>query len=87
MAAPATTASVYAPGYGADTIFGFAAGAGSEDKINLGAFQNVSTFADVLARATQVGSDTVINFGGGDTLTLRNVARSSLAADDFIVGG
>ena len=30
---------IYAPGYGADTIFGFAAGAGSEDKINLGAFQ------------------------------------------------
>jgi len=75
----------YAPGYGADTIFGFAAGAGSEDNINLGPFQNVSTFADILARATQAGSDTVINFGGGDTLTLRNVARSSLAADDFIV--
>ena len=51
------------------------------------AFANVSTFADVLARATQVGSDTVINFGGGDTLTLRNVARSSLAADDFIFVG
>ena len=74
------------PGYGADTIFGFAAGAGSEDKINL-AFSNVSTFADVLARATQVGSDTVINFDGGDTLTLRNVARSSLAADDFLFAG
>ena len=77
---------VYMPGYGADTIFGFAAGGGSEDKINL-AFSNVSTFADVLARATQVGSDTVINFDGGDTLTLRNVARSSLAADDFLFAG
>ena len=76
---------IYAPGYGADTIFGFATGAGSEDKVNLAAFANVSTFADILARATQAGSDTVINFGGGDTLTLRNVARSSLAADDFIL--
>jgi len=75
---------IYLPGYGADTIFGFAAGAGSEDKV-LAAFPGVSTFVDVLARATQVGSDTVINFGGGDTLTLRNVARSSLAADDFIL--
>ena len=36
---------IYAPGYGADTIFGFAAGAGSEDKVNLAAFANVSTFA------------------------------------------
>ena len=75
----------YAPGYDADTIFGFAAGAATEDKISLGAFQSVSTFADILARATQVGSDTVINFGGGDTLTLRNVARSSLSADDFVL--
>jgi hypothetical protein len=75
----------YAPGYGADTIFGFAASAGSEDKVDLSAFPNVSTFADVLARAAQVGSDTVIDFGGGDTLTLRNVVRSSLAADDFIL--
>jgi len=78
---------IYAPGYGADTIFGFAAGAGSEDEVNLVAFSNAGTFADVLARATQVGSDTVINFGGGDSLTLRNVARSSLAADDFILPG
>jgi glucose/arabinose dehydrogenase len=76
---------IYAPGYGADTIFGFATGAGSEDKVTLAAFANVSTFGDVLARATQAGSDTVINFGGGDALTLRNVARSSLAADDFIL--
>jgi glucose/arabinose dehydrogenase len=77
----------YGPGYGADTIFGFDAGAGTGDKISLGAFQNVSTFADVLARATQAGSDTVINFGGGDTLTLRNVVRASLSADDFLFAG
>ncbi len=39
----------------------------------------------MLAVATQVGADTVINFGGGDTLTLRNVLRSNLSADDFII--
>lgn len=76
---------VYAPGYGADVIFGFAAGAGSDDRVDLAAFHGVNTFADVLARATQVGGDTVIDFSGGDTLTLRNVARGSLAADDFIL--
>jgi len=76
---------IYAPGYGADVIFGFAAGPGTEDKINLAAFKTISTFADVLAHAAQAGSDTVIDFGGGDTLTLRNVTRGSLAADDFIL--
>jgi len=76
---------IYAPGYGADVIFGFAAGFATEDKINLTAFHNISTFADVLALATAAGSDTVINFGGGDTLTLRNVTRGSLNADDFIL--
>ena len=75
---------IYRPGYGADVIFGFVTGAGSEDRINLSAFPNINSFADILALATQVGADTVINFGGGDTLTLRNVLRASLSGDDFI---
>ncbi len=77
---------VYRPGDGADLIFGFAAGAGSDDRINLNAFSNVKSLGDVLARATQVGTDTVINFGGGDTITLRNVQRNNLNADDFTFG-
>ena len=75
---------VYAPGNGADLIFGLVAGAGTDDRIDLGAFQNITSLTDILGRATQVGADTVINFGGGDTLTLQNVVRSSLSADDFI---
>ena len=75
---------VYAPGNGADLIFGFAAGAGTDDRIDLSAFQNITSLTDILGRATQAGSDTVIDFGGGDTLTLQNVARGSLSADDFI---
>ncbi len=74
---------VYRPGYGADLIFGFAAGLGSEDQVRLGAFAGAASFTGVLALATQVGADTVIDFGGGDTLTLRNVLRGSLSADDF----
>jgi glucose/arabinose dehydrogenase len=74
----------YRPGDGADLIFGFAAGAGSEDRINLSAFASVTSFGAVLAHATQVGADTVIDFGGGDTLTLRNVVRGALSADDFV---
>jgi hypothetical protein len=75
---------IYRQGYGADLIFGFAAGTGSEDRINLSAFPNITSLAHVLAMANQVGADTVINFGGGDTITLRNVVRTSLSADDFI---
>jgi len=74
---------------GNDTIFGFAAGAGSEDRINFTGFaslpftQDITSFANVLARATQVGPDTVILLSAIQTLTLRNVQRSSLSADDF----
>ena len=75
---------IYRPGDGADVIFGFASGAGSEDQINLDTFANVNSLADVLARATQVNADTVIDFVGGNTLTLRNVLRISLTADDFV---
>jgi glucose/arabinose dehydrogenase len=75
---------IYRPGDGADTVFGLATGAGSEDRISLAAFASIASFADVLSHATQVNSDTVIDFGGGDTLTLRNVVRASLSADDFV---
>jgi hypothetical protein len=63
---------VYRPGDGADTVFGFVAGAGSEDRISVSAFPGIASFADVLSHATQVNADTVINLGGGDTLILRN---------------
>jgi Ca2+-binding RTX toxin-like protein len=76
---------VYRTGDGADQIFFFVAGAGTEDKIDLTAVKLVENFADVLSFATQVGADTVINFGSGDQITLHNVLRSDLAADDFIV--
>ena len=76
---------VYRPGDGADTVFGLVTGAGSEDRISLAAFASIGSLADVLSHATQVNADTVIDFGGGDTLTLRNVVRASLSADDFVL--
>jgi serralysin len=66
-------------------VFGLVTGAGSEDRISLSAFASITSFADVLARATQVNANTVIDFGGGDTLTLRNVVRGNLNADDFVL--
>jgi glucose/arabinose dehydrogenase len=76
---------LFRPGDGADTVFGFVTGAGSEDRISLSAFAGITSFADVLSHATQVNADTVINFGGSDMLTLRNVVRGNLSADDFVL--
>lgn len=73
---------VFRPGYGADTILDFAHG----DTINMRGYSGISTFADVLAHATQVGADTVIDLGGGDMITLQNVLKTSLVAGDFSLG-
>jgi glucose/arabinose dehydrogenase len=75
---------VYAPGGGADVVADFAAGAGAGDKISLVAFFGLHNFNDVLPLAAQIGADTVLNFGGGNTLTLQNVTKASLNADDFV---
>ena len=74
-------------GYGHDTITDFVAGAGTEDKLLILDFPKVQSWADVLALATQVGSDTVIDFGGGDVLTLTGVNKDALSADDFTTKG
>jgi hypothetical protein len=73
---------VISPG-GDNTIFDFTAGL---DDIDLTAFSNIHSFGDVLAHAAQVGSNTVINFGNSDTLTLNFVQMSRLTAGDFGLG-
>ena len=75
---------VFAPGGGADIFTDFVAGAQSDDKIDLKAFAGFK-LTDVLNRTTQIGADTVIDFGNGDTITLQNIDRASLNSDDFLV--
>lgn len=53
------------------------------DKIQIDLDLGVSNFADIIAHASQVGADTVIDFGNGDMLTLENIQISDLAANDF----
>jgi len=61
----------------------FAAGAGAGDVIQLdrGLFAD---FAAVMSHAQQVGTDTVITYDAFDTITLKGVALSNLAPDDFL---
>ncbi|WP_417495344.1 hypothetical protein [Maricaulis sp.] len=58
---------VFADGYGADTILDFEDGT---DTIDLTGVSGVSSAVDVFNRASLNGADTVIDLGGGDTLTI-----------------
>jgi Ca2+-binding RTX toxin-like protein len=82
-------------GNGHAAITDFTAGPGVHDRIDLEAFRPGGYLAgqtafhnlsDVLAHATQNGADTVISLGAGSSLTLQNVLKSALSADDFVWG-
>lgn len=73
---------VFAAGFGKDAINDFVAGSGTADVIQI----DDAVFADlsaVLAAATQVGADTVITYDANNTITLKNVTKTNLHADDF----
>jgi Ca2+-binding RTX toxin-like protein len=72
---------------GSDTITDFLAG-GADDAVQLAGFGAAfDSFGEIIAAATQIGADTVIDFGGGQTLTLQNVTLANLDASDFLFGG
>jgi hypothetical protein len=66
-------------GFGHDMITGFSA---SQDKIQFDTAQFAS-FAAVTAHASQSGSDMVIAYDANDSVTLKGVSLSSLAAKNF----
>jgi Ca2+-binding RTX toxin-like protein len=73
---------VFRADFGKDSITDFQAGAGSLDVIEL-ANSLFTDFEDVLASAAQVGNDTLITYDAQNTITLKNVALTSLHQDDF----
>ena len=75
---------IFTPGGGADIIQNFSAGLGSEDQIDLTAF-DVAIASAAIAGATQAGADTVLDFGGGDTLTLVGITSTALHSDDWLI--
>lgn len=70
-------------GYGSDTISDLQAGVGGD----ILRIQNYgfATFAKFVAAATQLGSDTVVTLSSTETLTLQNVALSSLVASNVVL--
>ena len=76
----------YAMGDGADVINGFAAGAASDDVIFISGFGAAfDEFADILANASDDGTDTTITLGAG-SITLSNTLVVDLHEDDFLFG-
>ena len=76
---------VFGDGDGADIINGFTTGAASDDVIDLIGVSGLSGFTDVQNAATQLGADTLIDFGGGDQITLVGVDVNTLNPDDFLI--
>jgi serralysin len=54
---------VYRIGGGSDVVTDFVAGHDTDDRIHLEGFSNITSFAQAIAYASQVGSSTVFNFG------------------------
>ncbi|QIG48153.1 hypothetical protein G5V57_10705 [Nordella sp. HKS 07] len=72
---------IFATGGDADIITDFVAGT---DQIDLTGVADVDTFGDL--QMTQVGSAVVIDFGGGDKLTVNNMTIATLVShqNDFL---
>jgi Ca2+-binding RTX toxin-like protein len=77
---------IFEIGDDADVINSFNAGAGTDDVIDLSLMGALfDSFAEVFAAASDDGfGNTVIDFGGGDTITLTGVAVVDLHQDDFL---
>ncbi|WP_371259555.1 beta strand repeat-containing protein [Bradyrhizobium sp. URHD0069] len=73
---------VYATGDGADQITDFLHVQG--DRIDVTGVGGVLGLSDIVSHAAQQGSDTVITFSPGNSISLQNVTLGSLVASDFI---
>jgi len=82
---------VFADGNGDDSVTDFSAGAGGDvltlvlgvgDTDGLNA-TNADTVAEILARGTQQGDNTVFDLGQGHSVTLTGVRLTDLVASNF----
>ncbi len=75
---------VFVAGDGNDVITDFNAG-GVEDALDITGLNAFVGFADVMASASQVGADVIIDFGAGDSVTLNGAMLADLTVDDFLI--
>ena len=59
--------------------------AASDDVIDLTGVTGLTGFTDVQTAASQVGADTLIDFSGGNQITLVGVDVTTLNPDDFLI--
>lgn len=77
----------FSPKSGNDVIVDFELGSQFNcDTVVLNGHPNVDTFETLRAFMKQDATDTVIDFGNGDVLTLRDVLAENLAAYNFSIG-
>src|SRR5215472_9174614 len=69
-------------GEGADEIQNFRPGTDSGDAVQLSGF-SFSSFADIQAAMTQVGRDTVLDLGNGQSITFGNTTVGSFDASNL----
>jgi Ca2+-binding RTX toxin-like protein len=67
-------------------IQGFQSGAGSQDTIDLRGISGAQDFAWVMAHASDVDDNAVLDLGDGAHVTIDNVSVASLHSDDFLLG-
>jgi hypothetical protein len=73
---------VFEKGGGKLVVTDFAAGAGTDDVIDVSAF-GFATFDQIMAKASQSGSDVILKLGAKDQIVLEKVSIDSLSSDDF----
>ena len=74
---------VFVNGDGADTLGDFTAGSGTDDKLDISAF-NIADLSAVQAVTTTTGTNSVIQLDADDSITLLGVRSSELHNDDFL---
>ena len=83
---PGQDVFVFETGSGQDVIEDFitsSRSSGQRDVIELHV-TGISSFAQLIAQATQSGSSAILNLGNGDVLKLNDVGLSQLSAQDFV---
>lgn len=73
---------IFGTSFGSDTILDFSRA--ENDRIDLTGVSEASDFVFISNHAVQNGNNTIINFGEGNIITLRNISCATLLASDFV---